>query len=57
MTDHLAQPELAAVEIHGMTRSSFILKSALAAGSVYGAGAVTPFVRQAFAQSGSSDVD
>jgi rubrerythrin len=56
MTD-LAQPELAAVEIHGLTRSSFILKSAIAAGSVYGASAVTPFVRAAFAQSGGGDVD
>jgi rubrerythrin len=57
MTDQLAQPELAAVEIHGLTRGSFILKSALAAGAVYGAGAVTPFVRQALAQSGGGDVD
>lgn len=32
-----AAPELAAVEIHGMTRSAFILRGALAAGAVYGA--------------------
>jgi rubrerythrin len=56
MTD-MAQPELASVEIHGLTRGSFILKGALAAGAVYGAGAVTPFVRQAFAQSDMGDVD
>ena len=49
-------PELAGVEIHGMTRSSFILRGALAAGSVYGAGAVTPFVRSALAQGGGGDV-
>jgi rubrerythrin len=52
-----AAPELAAVEIHGMTRSSFILRGAIAAGSVYGAGMVGPFVRQAFAQSGGGDIE
>ena len=52
-----AVPELAAIEIQGMTRSSFILRGALAAGSVYGAGMVSPFVRQAFAQSGGGDVE
>ena len=29
-------PELGAVEIHGMTRSSFILRGAMSAGAVYG---------------------
>ena len=48
---------LAAVEVHGMTRSSFILKSALAAGAVYGASAVSPFVQQALAQDGAGDID
>lgn len=43
-------PELAAVEIDGMNRSTFILKGALAAGAVYGTWAVSPFVRQALAQ-------
>ena len=46
-----------AVEIHGMTRSSFILRGAVAAGSVYGAGMVGLFVRQAFAQGDMGDVD
>jgi rubrerythrin len=46
-----------AVEIHGMNRSSFILRGAVAAGSVYGAGMVGPFVRQALAQSDMGDVD
>jgi rubrerythrin len=50
-------PELQAVEVHGMTRSSFIVRGALAAGAVYGAGAVGPFVRQAIAQSGGGDVE
>ena len=54
---NLAQPELEGVEIHDMTRSAFILRSALAAGAVYGAGAVGPFVRQAFAQGGGGDVE
>jgi rubrerythrin len=48
---------LEAVEIHGVTRSAFILRGAVAAGSVYGAGMVGPFVRQALAQSGGGDVD
>ena len=43
-------PELAAVEIDGMNRSTFILKGALAASAVYGTWAVSPFVRQALAQ-------
>ena len=49
--------ELDAVEIKGLTRSSFILRGAVAAGSVYGATAVSPFVRQALAQGGGGDVD
>jgi rubrerythrin len=46
-----------AVEIKGLTRSSFILRGAVAAGSVYGAGMVSPFVRQAFAQGGGGDLE
>ena len=53
----LAAPELAAVEIQGTTRSTFILRGAVAAGAVYGAGAVTPFVTQALAQAGGGDVE
>jgi len=49
--------QLDAVEIHGMTRQSFMLRGALAAGAVYGAGAVGPFVRQALAQDGGGDID
>ena len=52
-----AAPELDAVEIKGMTRSSFIVRGALAAGAVYGAGTVGPFVRQAFAQGGGGDIE
>jgi hypothetical protein len=50
-------PGLAQIDIDGMTRSSFLLKGALAAGALYGAGAVTPFVSQAFAASEGGDVE
>src|SRR5271155_2059431 len=52
-----ASPELAACEVHGITRSSFILRGALATGALYGAGAVAPFVSAAFAQSGGGDAE
>ncbi len=48
--------ELGGVEVHGVTRQSFILKGALAAGAMYGVSAVAPFVSSAFA-AGSTDVD
>ena len=44
------------IEIHGMTRGAFITRGALAAGSVYGLSAVSPFVSGALAQ-GGGDVD
>lgn len=53
----LAVPELAAIEISGVTRSSFIMRGAIAAGSVYGLSTVGPFVRQAIAQGGGGDVE
>jgi rubrerythrin len=49
-------PELGAIEVQGMTRSAFILRGALAAGAMYGAGAVTPFVSNALAQATTGDV-
>ncbi len=52
----LVNPELAACEVHGMTRASFILRGALATGAVYGAASVGPFVSQALAQTGGGDV-
>jgi ferritin-like protein len=58
MTDiEIASPELAACEVHGMTRSSFILRGALAAGAFYGTASVAPFVSQAFAATGGGDVE
>jgi Ferritin-like domain len=53
----IANPELAACEVHGITRSSFILRGALAAGAVYGTAAVGPFVTQALAEAGGGDAE
>jgi rubrerythrin len=39
------------------SRGAFIARSAVATGSLYGAGAVTGFVRTAFAQSGGGDIE
>ncbi len=47
---------LAAVEIHGVTRASFILKGALATGAIYGAGSIAPFVGRALAASPDLDI-
>lgn len=55
-TPENTSPELAAVEVHGMTRSGFILKGALAAGAAYGASAVAPFVGSALAASPDVDI-
>lgn len=51
----MSNPELGAIEVQGMTRSAFILRGALAAGALYGAGAVAPFVSGALAQGTSTD--
>ena len=53
----LASPELAEIEVHGMTRASFILRGAMTAGAVYGATAVGPYVSSALAVSGGGDID
>jgi hypothetical protein len=45
------------VEVRGLTRASFILRGALATGSVYGLSAVSPFVSQALAESGGGDAE
>jgi hypothetical protein len=51
-----AVPELATVEVHGISRGAFIMRGAMAAGAVYGASTVAPFVNQALAQAGGGDV-
>jgi hypothetical protein len=58
MSSHeLATPELASIEIEAVTRQSFLLRSAVAAGSVYGLATVGPFVTRAMAQDGGGDVE
>lgn len=52
----IASPELATVEVHGVTRASFILRGAMTAGAVYGAAAVGPYVGNALG-AGTGDVD
>ena len=54
-TEHAqARRELGAFEVHGMTRASFILRGALAAGTAYGVASVGPFVSGALAQTAGS---
>ena len=53
---NMAAPELAAIEVKGMTRESFLMRGAIAAGSVYGLSTVGPFVGEAMGQ-GGGDVD
>ena len=55
-TEKMTAPELANVDVKGFTRESFILRGAVAAGSVYGLSTVAPFVSQALAQ-GGGDVE
>jgi rubrerythrin len=55
-TNHRA-PELAAVEVENIDRSAFLVRGALAAGAIYGAAAMTPFVRKVFAQGSMGDID
>jgi Ferritin-like domain len=56
----LSQPELAAVRVDAgggdLSRSEVILKGALAAGAIYGAAMVGPFVGRALAMSEGGDV-
>ncbi|MGH2923560.1 MAG: ferritin-like domain-containing protein [Solirubrobacterales bacterium] len=57
MSDQMANPALAEVEVEDINRSAFIAKGALAVGAVYGLTMVGPFVRRAFAQGGMGDID
>lgn len=60
MKEQLANPELAGVHVdedsEDLSRSEVILKGALAAGAVYGALAVGPYVRRALGAMGGGDV-
>jgi rubrerythrin len=53
----MKNPELAAIHVQGVTRQSFLVKGAIAAGSVYGLSTVAPFVSEAIAQEGGGDVE
>jgi rubrerythrin len=59
-SQELAQPELAGITVDedsgDLSRSEVILKGALAAGAVYGAAMVGPFVSRALSMSGGGDV-
>jgi len=55
-SSNIASPELATVEVHGISRASFILRGAMAAGAAYGATAVGPYVSSALAASGGGDL-
>lgn len=59
-SEELIQPELAGVHVdedsEDLSRSEVILKGALAAGAVYGAAMVGPFVSRALSMSGGGDV-
>ncbi len=56
-SSNIASPELASVEVHGISRASFILRGAMAAGAAYGATAVGPYVSSALGATGGGDVD
>lgn len=51
-------PELAAIEVETIDRSTLLVRGVLAAGALYGATAVSPIIRKAFAQGASmGDID
>ena len=56
-TQHTPAPELAAIDVKGVTRQAFLVRGVVAAGAVYGLGAVGPYVRQAIAQEGGGDLE
>jgi hypothetical protein len=55
-TERLANPELAEFEVGGVTRASFLIRGALAAGAVYGTAAVAPFVSNALGATTDLDI-
>jgi hypothetical protein len=52
----LVAPELATIEVHGMTRESFLLRSTLAGAAAYGTLSATGLVTRALADAGGGDV-
>jgi hypothetical protein len=55
ITERLAHPDLAEIEVGGVTRASFLVRGAAAAAAVYGTAAAAPFVSSALGA--TSDVD
>jgi rubrerythrin len=53
----LVAPELATIEVHGMTRESFLLRSTLAGAAAYGTLSATGLITKALADAGGGDVD
>src|SRR3989442_12773880 len=49
-------PGLDGVQVRGMTRSAFLVRGTLTAGSLFGAGAVAPLVERALGAGGGGDV-
>lgn len=57
MTSTAGTGALAGIEIHGTTRQQFLVRSMFAAGAVYGATMINPFVRRAIAVEEMGDVE
>jgi ferritin-like protein len=55
ITERLAHPELAEIEVGGVTRASFLTRGALAAAAVYGTAAAAPFISNALGA--TTDID
>lgn len=53
----MVNPEMADIQVEGTERSDFLLKGALAAGAIFGLGAISPFVRGASARAGGTKGD
>jgi hypothetical protein len=53
----MSTSDLGAIEVHGVSRASFILRGALSAGALLGVGAVGPFVSSALAKGDAGDIE
>lgn len=53
----MVHPELAAIEVDGTERSDVLMKGALAAGAIFGLGAISPFLKGAMGASGGKKGD
>jgi rubrerythrin len=56
-SSHMVAPELAAIEVKGVTREAFLVRATLAAGATYGALSATPFITKALAEGAGGDID